>query len=338
MVTLSLPPILSMILHHLIQWWVGPCRVPDQGVSWAAHLAWARHQWWDTWTWGVWMEWIWHLWAIWQTWITWVPWRVLWVAWVRVDPWVQWVLPAQYLVPTREALVLSQCPFLLAKYTLQINLWYSILKILTHPPSILAEFVIKKFTIMTKQYCANLDATSGFTGSKFISTKLFAQLNDCLNSFHRICTGLTEAAYHLLTAEVYAEWVCDKCLQSKNIPLVKFKPWVAPYHPFPHCFLFLCHFLSIPSNHFVIKIYELYYYVKETPFIKHDKSPHLYDLMKKYHHNKQKYFSIISCEVSAISALLSYRRRCQESSLNKQTLFSKIWLILFKTEVISKTN
>lgn len=42
--------------------------------------------------------------------------------------------------------------------------------------------------------------------------------------FHRICTGLTEAAYHLLTAEVYAEWVCDKCLQSKNIPLVKFKP------------------------------------------------------------------------------------------------------------------
>lgn len=41
---------------------------------------------------------------------------------------------------------------------------------------------------------------------------------------YRICTGLTEAAYHLLTAEVYAEWVCDKCLQSKNIPLVKFKP------------------------------------------------------------------------------------------------------------------
>lgn len=42
--------------------------------------------------------------------------------------------------------------------------------------------------------------------------------------FHRICTGLTEAAFHLLTAEVYAEWVCDKCLSSKNIPLVKFKP------------------------------------------------------------------------------------------------------------------
>jgi len=42
--------------------------------------------------------------------------------------------------------------------------------------------------------------------------------------FHRICTGLTEAAFHLLTAEVYAEWVCDKCLHMKNIPLVKFKP------------------------------------------------------------------------------------------------------------------
>nr|CAD7416833.1 unnamed protein product [Timema poppensis] len=42
--------------------------------------------------------------------------------------------------------------------------------------------------------------------------------------FHRVCTGLTEAAYQLLTAEVYAEWVCDKCLSSKNIPLVKFKP------------------------------------------------------------------------------------------------------------------
>lgn len=42
--------------------------------------------------------------------------------------------------------------------------------------------------------------------------------------FHRVCTGLTEAAYQLLTAEVYAEWVCDKCLATKNIPLVKFKP------------------------------------------------------------------------------------------------------------------
>lgn len=42
--------------------------------------------------------------------------------------------------------------------------------------------------------------------------------------FHRGCTGLTEAAFQMLTAEVYAEWVCDKCLTTKNIPLVKFKP------------------------------------------------------------------------------------------------------------------
>ncbi|XP_015908131.1 protein pygopus [Parasteatoda tepidariorum] len=42
--------------------------------------------------------------------------------------------------------------------------------------------------------------------------------------FHRVCTGLSDIAFHLLSAEVYAEWVCDKCLSSKNIPLVKFKP------------------------------------------------------------------------------------------------------------------
>ena len=42
--------------------------------------------------------------------------------------------------------------------------------------------------------------------------------------FHRACTGLTEQAYQMLTAEVYAEWVCDRCLQSKSVPLVKFKP------------------------------------------------------------------------------------------------------------------
>ncbi|KAG8177753.1 hypothetical protein JTE90_008854 [Oedothorax gibbosus] len=42
--------------------------------------------------------------------------------------------------------------------------------------------------------------------------------------FHRVCTGLSEPAFHLLHTEVYAEWVCDKCLATKNIPLVKFKP------------------------------------------------------------------------------------------------------------------
>ena len=42
--------------------------------------------------------------------------------------------------------------------------------------------------------------------------------------FHRICTGLSEGAYQMLRHEVYAEWVCDRCLSSKSIPLVKMKP------------------------------------------------------------------------------------------------------------------
>ena len=42
--------------------------------------------------------------------------------------------------------------------------------------------------------------------------------------YHRICSGLTDRAYSLLTQEVYAEWVCDNCANHKNIPLVKFKP------------------------------------------------------------------------------------------------------------------
>lgn len=46
----------------------------------------------------------------------------------------------------------------------------------------------------------------------------------CVNWCFRICTGLTEGAYHFLTQEVYAEWVCEKCVATKNVPLVKFKP------------------------------------------------------------------------------------------------------------------
>ena len=41
--------------------------------------------------------------------------------------------------------------------------------------------------------------------------------------FHRICTGLAETAFLFLTKEIYAEWVCDKCFTSKDVPLVKFK-------------------------------------------------------------------------------------------------------------------
>ncbi|KAF7488129.1 Protein pygopus [Sarcoptes scabiei] len=41
--------------------------------------------------------------------------------------------------------------------------------------------------------------------------------------YHRICVGISERAFILLTQEVYAEWVCDNCLSNKNIPLIKFK-------------------------------------------------------------------------------------------------------------------
>jgi len=42
--------------------------------------------------------------------------------------------------------------------------------------------------------------------------------------YHRLCTGLTEAAFDFLTQEIYAEWGCDKCFRFKDVPLVKFKP------------------------------------------------------------------------------------------------------------------
>ncbi|KAJ8684755.1 hypothetical protein QAD02_020548 [Eretmocerus hayati] len=42
--------------------------------------------------------------------------------------------------------------------------------------------------------------------------------------FHRRCTGLSETAYDLLMHEVCAEWTCDRCMSSRNVTLVKFKP------------------------------------------------------------------------------------------------------------------
>ena len=42
--------------------------------------------------------------------------------------------------------------------------------------------------------------------------------------FHRICTGLTEAAFLLLIKDAFAEWVCDSCLHNKKVPLIKLKP------------------------------------------------------------------------------------------------------------------
>lgn len=76
---------------------------------------------------------------------------------------------------------------------------------------------------MIKVYYVSQDVTFGFIGKW---KKLVLILKNLINLFeyYRTCSGLTEAAYQLIHFEVYAEWCCDKCLQSKNIPMVKFKP------------------------------------------------------------------------------------------------------------------
>ncbi|XP_016303603.1 pygopus homolog 1-like [Sinocyclocheilus anshuiensis] len=43
----------------------------------------------------------------------------------------------------------------------------------------------------------------------------------CQKWFHRVCTGMTETAYNLLTAETSAVWGCDTCVEDKGAPLLK---------------------------------------------------------------------------------------------------------------------
>ncbi|XP_006628840.1 pygopus homolog 1 [Lepisosteus oculatus] len=43
----------------------------------------------------------------------------------------------------------------------------------------------------------------------------------CQKWFHRVCTGMTETAYNLLTAEVSAVWGCDTCMEGKGVPLMR---------------------------------------------------------------------------------------------------------------------
>lgn len=45
----------------------------------------------------------------------------------------------------------------------------------------------------------------------------------CEYWYHRNCTGMTDIAYQLLTNEDNAEWVCDKCIATKSVPLCKLK-------------------------------------------------------------------------------------------------------------------
>lgn len=43
----------------------------------------------------------------------------------------------------------------------------------------------------------------------------------CQKWFHRICTGMTESAYGLLTAEASAVWGCDACMADKDVQLMR---------------------------------------------------------------------------------------------------------------------
>ncbi|MBN3296355.1 PYGO1 protein, partial [Amia calva] len=43
----------------------------------------------------------------------------------------------------------------------------------------------------------------------------------CQKWFHRICTGMTETAYNLLTAEASAVWGCDTCMEDKGVQLMR---------------------------------------------------------------------------------------------------------------------
>ncbi|XP_072551180.1 pygopus homolog 1 [Salminus brasiliensis] len=43
----------------------------------------------------------------------------------------------------------------------------------------------------------------------------------CQKWFHRVCTGMTETAYNLLTAETAAVWGCDSCMEEKGGQLLK---------------------------------------------------------------------------------------------------------------------
>ncbi|XP_049274854.1 protein pygopus-like [Rhipicephalus sanguineus] len=45
----------------------------------------------------------------------------------------------------------------------------------------------------------------------------------CKFWFHRVCSGLTDDAFDLLTHEVDTEWVCSRCASSMNRPLALFK-------------------------------------------------------------------------------------------------------------------
>lgn len=50
----------------------------------------------------------------------------------------------------------------------------------------------------------------------------------CQKWFHRICTGMTETAYGLLTAEASAVWGCDTCMADKDVQLMRTREAFGP--------------------------------------------------------------------------------------------------------------
>ncbi|XP_062998288.1 pygopus homolog 1 [Elgaria multicarinata webbii] len=50
----------------------------------------------------------------------------------------------------------------------------------------------------------------------------------CQKWFHRICTGMTESAYGLLTAEASAVWGCDTCMADKDVQLMRTRETIGP--------------------------------------------------------------------------------------------------------------
>ncbi|XP_060034173.1 pygopus homolog 1 isoform X2 [Erinaceus europaeus] len=50
----------------------------------------------------------------------------------------------------------------------------------------------------------------------------------CQKWFHRVCTGMTETAYGLLTAEAAAVWGCDACMADKSAQLLRTREAFGP--------------------------------------------------------------------------------------------------------------
>ncbi|XP_069480981.1 pygopus homolog 1 isoform X2 [Ambystoma mexicanum] len=51
----------------------------------------------------------------------------------------------------------------------------------------------------------------------------------CHNWYHRICAGMSEAAYRLLTAEASAVWGCDTCMAKEDVSLMRIThAWALP--------------------------------------------------------------------------------------------------------------